>query len=325
MWAGSASAETLRILTWEGYADADYIKEFEAETGATVQATFVGDDAEIWAKVRGSNGEDADIITTNVGQLQRYVDSGLLAPIDMDKLPNQAQALERFRDLSKIPGVVHDNKPYMIPFYYGAYLLAYNPDMVDEAPTSWNVLWDPKYKGMVLTHDSYEYNFTIAAIMDGVKDPYHLSEEQLQKYKEKEIELKRQLLAYYSFSDEAVQMYKNNDIAVMVAGYGKQMVKAIRDSGAKVEAVFPKEGAPVWLDAMAITKGATPERAELAHKWINFILSKKIAQAMVDRNNQGSTIIDTDVLSANDKVFWVKSVEDPTRRSDLWNEIKATP
>src|SRR5690349_16406794 len=78
MWVGSASAETLRMLTWEGYADPDFIKEFEAETGAKVEATFVGDDAEIWAKMRGSNGQDADLISTNVGQLQRYVEAGLL-------------------------------------------------------------------------------------------------------------------------------------------------------------------------------------------------------------------------------------------------------
>lgn len=323
MWASPGYAETLRMLTWEGYADADYIKEFEAETGAKVQVTFVGDDAEIWAKVRGSNGQDADLICTNVGQLQRYVDAGLLAPINLDKIPNREGFLDRFRDLGKLPGVVHDNKTYMIPFQYGAYMLAYNPDLVDKPPTSWSVLWDPKYKGKVLTHDSGEYNYTIAAILDGAADPYHLSDEQLQKYKTKLIELKRQLLSFYSFSDEAVQQYKNNDVAVMVAGYGQQMIKAMKDTGAKVEAVIPKEGAPVWLDSMAITAAASPERVELAHKWINFSLSKKIAQAMSDRLHNGSTVIDTGAIGANDKVFWVKAVENPTGRSDLWNEIKA--
>lgn len=323
VWTGSASAETLRMLTWDGYADPDLIKEFEAETGAKVQATFVGDDAEIWAKVRGSNGQDADLIATNTGQLQRYIEAGLLAPINVDKIPNLAGYLDRFRDLSKIPGVEHDNKPYMIPFQYGAYLLAYNPDVLGKAPTSWSVLWDPKYQGKVLTHDSGEYNFTIAAILDGAKDPYQLSEEQLQKYKKQLIALKRQLLSFYSFADEAVQQYKNNEIDVMVAGYGQQMVKSIKDAGAKVEAVFPKEGAPVWLDSMAITAAASPARVELAHKWINFVISKKIAQLMLDRQHNGSTVIETGVLSPEDKVFWVKAVENPARRNDLWNEIKA--
>jgi putative spermidine/putrescine transport system substrate-binding protein len=27
----------------------------------------------------------------------------------------------------------------------------------------------------------------------------------------------------------------------------------------------------------------------------------------------------------NDKIVWLETVEDPTKRADLWNEIKAAP
>ncbi|TPK73593.1 extracellular solute-binding protein [Mesorhizobium sp. B2-4-15] len=322
---GLAQSETLRIVTWQGYADDDWVEEFEAAYNADVQVTFVGDDAEIWAKVRGSNGADADIITTNTGQLQRYIDANLLAPIDLNMVPNQKEVLEQFRDLAKIPGVMRNGKVFMMPYVYAPYLLAYNPDLVSEAPTSWSSLWDPKYKGKVLTHDSYEYNFTIAAILDGAKDPFQLSEDELQRCKTKLIDLQHQLLSYYQYPEEVVQLWQSNEIAVMMAAYGPSQINALRKAGAKVEAVIPKEGTPTWLDSMAVTVGAKGAKYDLAMKWINFALKKEISKALARRTNFGTTGFDTGAITPNDKIFWVQSIEDPTRRSDLWNEIKATP
>ena len=45
--AHPASAKDLRILAWQGYADDDWVKEFEAKTGANVNVVFIGTDDEI--------------------------------------------------------------------------------------------------------------------------------------------------------------------------------------------------------------------------------------------------------------------------------------
>ncbi len=39
-----AMAKELRVLAWQGYADDDWVKQFEKETGADVKVVFIGSD-----------------------------------------------------------------------------------------------------------------------------------------------------------------------------------------------------------------------------------------------------------------------------------------
>ena len=106
MAAGIASSEAkeLRVLAWQGYADDDWVKEFQEKSGAAVKVVFIGTDDEIWAKIKGSEGKDFDLFAVNTAQLQRYIDAGLTTPYDLDKLPNQKQTLPLFSDLTKVGG-----------------------------------------------------------------------------------------------------------------------------------------------------------------------------------------------------------------------------
>src|SRR5882724_5139271 len=198
LWAGPAPAKELRILAWQGYADDDWVKEFEQKTGADVKVVFIGTDDEIWAKIKGSEGQDFDLFAVNTAQLQRYIDAGLTTPYDLDKVPNQKETLPRFRDLSKVQGVMRDGKVMAVPYAFDSIGLIYDTDKVKEAPTSWNVLWDPKYAGKVLGYDNGEHNFTITALTMGVADPYRLSAEQMDTAKKKLIDLKHNILSFYT-------------------------------------------------------------------------------------------------------------------------------
>ena len=102
--AAPVAAEPLRVLAWEGYADPDWVKEFTAETGIDVNVVFIGTDDEIWAKIKGSEGKDFDVMAVNTAQLQRYIDAKLVTPWDLNAIPNQKEVLPRFRELDKIWG-----------------------------------------------------------------------------------------------------------------------------------------------------------------------------------------------------------------------------
>ena len=91
-------------MAWQGYADDDWVKEFQDQTGADVNVVFIGTDDEIWAKIKGSEGKDFDVFAVNTAQLQRYIDAGLTTPHDLAKLPNQKEVLPRFRDLTQGQG-----------------------------------------------------------------------------------------------------------------------------------------------------------------------------------------------------------------------------
>jgi putative spermidine/putrescine transport system substrate-binding protein len=323
LWAGPTSARELRIMAWQGYADEDWVKEFQQQTGAKVNVVFVGTDDEIWAKIKGSEGKDFDLFAVNTAQLQRYIDAGLTTPYDMGKLPNQKETLPRFRDLSQVSGVTRNGKVYAIPFAFDSIGLIYDTEKVKPAPTSMEVLWDPKYQGKVLAYDNGEHNFSFTALTLGVKDPFHLTADQMAEIKQKLIGLKHNVLSFYTTADEALQIYKNNDVALIWANYGQQQMKAMKDAGAHVAYINAREGALAWLDTWAMTSGVRDK--DLAEQWVNFVLQKKIGQALSDRNGFGNTVVPFASAGENDKLVWLQLVEDPLKRSDLWNEIKAAP
>ena len=179
-------AKELRILAWDGYADPDWVKAFEAQCSCDVKVVFIGTDDEIWAKIKGSEGQDFDLFAVNTAQLQRYIDAGLTTEYDLSKVPNQQQTLPRFRDLTKVQGVMRDGKVMAVPYAFDSIGLIYDTDKVKEAPTSWKVLWDPKYAGKVLGYDNGEHNFTITALTMGIADPFHLTDDQLKQAEQKQ-------------------------------------------------------------------------------------------------------------------------------------------
>ncbi|MFO1055531.1 MAG: ABC transporter substrate-binding protein [Dongiaceae bacterium] len=323
--AKQAWAETreLRMLTWTGYADDDWIKEFEKEQNAKVNVVFAGTDDEFWSKMKGSEGADFDIFAVNTAELQRYIDAGLAAPHDLDKIPNQKETLPRFRDLSQVKGVMRDGKVYAIPWAFDSIGLIYDKKKVSPAPDSMAILWDPKYKGKVLGYDASSHNFSFTALVLGYPDPFKLTPEQMEKVKEKLIDFKRNVLTFYSQPDEALKIFESNDIALIWGNFGHQQLTQFAKAGHDVGFVIPKEGALAWLDTWVLSSKAKDK--DLAEAWVNFVLQKKISQALTDRQGFGNTVTELPGANPNDKLIWLLPVEDYTKRSDLWNEIKATP
>jgi putative spermidine/putrescine transport system substrate-binding protein len=323
MMASAAFAENLRVLAWDGYADKDWVKEFTAETGIGVDVVFIGSDDEAWAKMKGSEGKDFDVFAVNTAQLQRYIAADLVTAIDTADLPNQKEVLPRFRDLTSVRGVTKDGKVYGIPFCFDSIGLIYDTDKVKPAPTSMAVLWDPAYQGKVLAYDNGEHNVSFTALTLGYADPFHLSDEQIAAVKTKLVDLKHNVLSFYTTADEAQQIYKSNDVALIWANYGQQQLKALQAVGAHVAYINPSEGALAWLDNWVISKGVHDQAA--AEKWINFMISKKVSSQLSERTGFGNTVTETASAGGTDKLIWLDNVEDPLRRSDLWNEVKATP
>jgi putative spermidine/putrescine transport system substrate-binding protein len=319
--AAPLQAKELRILAWQGYADDDWIAEFEAAHDAQVSVVFAQTDDEIWSKMKGSDGQDFDLFAVNTSELQRYIDAGIAVPHDLAKIPNQQTTLPQFRDLSQVRGTMRDGKVYGIPFAFDSIGLLYDTTKVDPAPDSMNVLWDPKYRGKVLLYDASAHNFSFTALAMGLPDPFNLTDEQLQQVKEKLIELQKNALSYYQSADEALQIYQSNDVALIFANFGQQQLKLMQEAGAPVRYVIPKEGALAWLDTWALSKGA--REPELAEQWIDFVLQERISTALTERNGFGNTVTPLATAHDGDKLVYLLPVESFQKRSDLWNEVKA--
>ena len=315
----AAAADTLRVLAWPGYADPDIVKAFEQRHKVSVQMTIVGSDEMLWDRVSTHDGADFDVFAVNTAELKRYLDKGLVVPLDLSHIPNVAQQQPRFRDRFAIPNLMRDGAVYAVPYTYSEMGLIYDRKQVAEPPTSILALWDPRYKGRVLAFDTGGHNFSIAALALGKANPFQLDEAGYKETAAHLIALRRNVLTFYSLPEESVELFRDHKVALLFANYGTQQVQQLKKAGADIGYVIPKEGALAWLDCWTVTRGARSKA--LAEAWIDYMLEKPVSRALTERQGLANTIDSSAIDDRKNRIIWLEPVEDATRRSEMWGRI----
>ncbi len=314
----AAGEATLRLLTWPGYADADLVRQFEQRHGVRVEVTLVGNDDVLRSKLARNNGEDYDLIAANTAEIEHYVQQKLLQPLQPARIKNTSRQLWRFRDYPKIPGITHDGKVYAIPYTYSEMGLIYDRSQFREPPQSITSLWDPKLQGRVLAFNGSSHNFSLASQARG-RDPFRIVADDFPQLGEQLIALRRNVLTFYSLPEEAASLFEEHRIALLWANYGRQQLKQLRDAGADVGYVIPREGALAWLDCWAISRGARD--LALAEAWIDFSLEEPMSRALLERQGLSNTLQEPESLDLPGRMIWLRPVEDAERRARLWERI----
>jgi len=317
---GTALAvDTLRVLAWPGYADADLVKVFEQRYDARVEVTLVSTDDELWARLSRRNGEDFDVFAANTAELQRYIDGGISVPLSPANLPNTARQLPRFRDLRAIPGLVRNGAVYAIPYTYSEMGLIYDRKQVRTPPESITALWDPRYKGRVLAFQGSTHNFSIAAQALGLNNPFRITAADFRRVARHLVALRRNLLSFYTTPEEATELFRQNRAALMYANFGSQQLAQLRQAGADIGYVIPREGALAWLDCWSLTRGA--KNRKLAEAWINYTLEPGVSGALTKRQGLSNTLEASHLLQDRARIIWLERVEDAVRRTTLWDRV----
>ncbi len=308
--------ETLRVVAWAGYADPEMVAAFEKRFDADVEVTYVASDDDLWYKI---NSAAYDVFAVNTAELQRYIGQGLAVPIDLGHIPNHASQLSRFQDLAAIPGLMRDGKLYAIPYTYSEMGLIYNRKRVKAVPQSMSALWDTDYRGRVLAFNASNHNFSLAGLLLGAKNPFNLSDDELNQAARQLVKLRRNVLTFYSTADEATKLFAEHDVVLIFGNYGNQQVKALRDAGADIGYIIPAEGALAWLDCWAITRDAG--NRTLAEQWINYTLEKPVSDRLTTQHGLANTVTASAESNQDDKIIWLQPLEDPIKRKALWDRI----
>jgi spermidine/putrescine transport system substrate-binding protein len=120
----SASAETLRLLTWGGYAPDDVVAMFEAETGHTVEVT-TSNNEEMIAKLRATNGGGFDLAQPSQDRITSAQEEfGIYKPIDMSRVDG-AQFIPSMLSATA-DNTTFDGEVYGLPHVWGTSGLVVN-------------------------------------------------------------------------------------------------------------------------------------------------------------------------------------------------------
>ncbi|MED5619352.1 extracellular solute-binding protein [Ideonella sp. BN130291] len=313
------AAPVLRVLAWPGYADPDIVKRFEERHKVKVQVSIVSSDESLWERVNANGGGDVDVFAVNTAELKRYVDGGLVVPLNLGNIPNAQAQLPRFRNLAAIPNLTHQGRVYALPYTYSEMGLIYDRKQVATPPTSISALWDPRYRGKVLAFDTGSHNFSIAALALGRPNPFQIDDASYDEVVRHLVALRRNVLTFYSLPEEAVELFVGQHVALLFANYGTQQVQQLRKAGADIGYVIPQEGALAWLDCWTITRGARDK--VLAEAWINHMLERSVGEALTERQGLANTVVAPAGEDRNSKILWLEPVENAERRTALWTRI----
>ena len=268
---------TLNMLTWEGYSPDEQVKRFQKlvkekyNEDLTFNITYISSADEYFEKIRRKT---VDIIAPshNIIKDQRYklITEELILPIDIKNIPNYSKLLPTLQnaDYTTVNG-----KLYSVPLVHGPYGLAYNVAKVPSPPESWNIFWDPKFKGKyTISSDYSEVNIYITALAAGLspKDITDIKKLNSPEISQRLTQLIKNANNLWKGVDSADD-FENNAIG---AAWGFSFPELAK-RGQIWKMADPKEGTTGWVDGHAITYTLRdkPKHKRIAEEWINFTIS----------------------------------------------------
>ncbi len=138
-------AGTLNMIAWEGYLQPQWVTPFEKSSGCTVHPKYAGSSDEMVTLMRSGGGGQYDMVSASGDASLRLIYGKDVQAVDPSKVPDFKNFGKTFQSP---PNNTVGGKHYGISLQWGPNTLLYNTKSVTPAPTSWSVIYGPKFKGI---------------------------------------------------------------------------------------------------------------------------------------------------------------------------------
>jgi spermidine/putrescine transport system substrate-binding protein len=255
----------LSVLNWPLYIDKKSKKNFVADTGVDLKySESLSDNNEFFAKYQRQLSEDQypgfDIAAPTSWMAKRLIDLGYVQKLPLDQIPNAANLSPGFQGAPWDP-----SGEYTLPWQTGMTGIAYNIKITGRELTSFDDLYDKKFKNKVGMLTEMRDTVGLALLADGV-DPSTVT------YKQAGPALDRLQKAV---DDGQVRRFTTNDYQddlvdgnfAACVGWSGDVAQLTLDNE-DLRFVIPDEGGMRWADTMVWVSPA--KREEQVAAWMNF-------------------------------------------------------
>lgn len=283
-----AQERTVNVYNWSDYIDEQVLKDFESQTGISVNYdTF--DTNELLETKLLTGGSGYDVVVPTAYFLSNQIKAGVFMKLEKDKLPN-LKNMSRY--ILRETEVYDPGNQYSINYTWGTTGLGLNENMVkqrlgDAQFDTWSLIFDPENLKKLKDCGVYMVDAPAevfpAALKYLGKDPNSHDTEDL-KAAAKLLETVRPYILKFS-SSEYINALADGDICLAFGWSGDVLIARERakeaGAGAKIQYAVPREGTEIWFEQMAIPADA-PHKDE-AHEFLNFIMDPKVMAQISDR------------------------------------------
>lgn len=268
------------LFTWEDWENPPFLAEYKEKYGKEPMSSIFADEDEAFAKMRA--GYKPDVMAPCSYEFERWQEAGLIQPIDVTKL-------KYWKDipasLKNIPGMMKsETEAWFIPQYWANTSVTYRTDLAPEyvGKESWNILFDPKYKGKVAGLDGVDDTVTLVAKTIGV-DPYNMSADDWKKVQAK----LREFVASARFisSDETQLTQALGSGEVVAAITWNQTPAALKRDGKAVAYMNPPGGMFTYVCGLVLH--AESKNVEKAYTLIDSGIAPGAMKYQLEELNNG--------------------------------------
>ena len=270
----AASADTLRLLTWGGYAPEEVVAKFEAETGHTVEVTKSNNE-EMIAKLRATRGGGFDLAQPSQDRIAGpQAEFGIYKPIDLSKI-DASQFIPSMLEATKGNTTV-DGEVYGVPHVWGTSGLVVDTakagsvkDYTDLCNA--DVAGKVSYRLKRPTLIGFAYSMGL--------DPFAAYGDEaayaeiMGKVEDKLIECKANVKTYWGGGDELMGLLRSGEVVASMAwDTGGWKLNADMED---ITFIAPEAGALGWIDTFVLP--AKGKADDAAYAWINFVMQPEVA------------------------------------------------
>jgi spermidine/putrescine transport system substrate-binding protein len=259
---GQEKSTEVNLYGWSEYVPQAMLDGFTEETGIKVNYDAYSSNEELMAKLQ-AGGSGYDVIIPSDYTVAILAKQGLLEELDQSKLPNYANIADEFKNRDYDP----ENK-YSIPYQWGTVGLGIDTEKVTTPITKWADLWNPEFKDrVVLLDDEREVIGMVLNVLG--YDKNSTNEAELEQAKAKLLELMPNVRLFDSDSPSRALLTGEAWLGQLWNGEGA----IAHDENPAINYICPEEGCGIWIDTLAIPKGAPHKDAALA--FLNYVMDPK--------------------------------------------------
>lgn len=344
--------DTLSIINFQGYSEEAWVKPFEEKYNCKVKITYAGTVEEHFTKVKAAPNE-YNIVSIDSGRVQMYKDAGLIQAIDTSKLTNYSKIGEYFREHPYAK--TETGEKLHVPIVWGTQTITINTGQVpeeklakylspDKKTVSLDILTAPEFKGETAFFDESSNVVSISAIHVGIKTPFQFSESDWEKVQQRLYEWKSNARTFTTGLDSEFGVLTGEDAYVLLGGNDALLNLRLEEAGLRENFTqfAMTEGTICWIDGWVITAPTEGRSLELALAYIDYMIGDQGQKELAELvgfgivNPAGASGFNPVVL---DSAWWYgKDIgefpaplyimvpeEDPGKRVELWNRVKAMP
>ena len=358
-WAGGSkepAKPTLSIICFQGYAEDSWVKPFEEKYNCEVKVTYAGTVEEHFTKVKAAP-EDYNIVSIDSGRVLLYRDAGLIKPIDTSKLKNYNKIGEFFREhpYGKMP----DGSKLHVPIVWGTQTITINTDLVPRdklarfltktkdgkhETVSLDILTAPESKGYTAFFDESANVVSIAAIHLGIKTPFQFSAGDWDRVSKRLLAWKCNARTFTTGLDSEFGVLTAEDALIVLGGNDALLNLRLEEAGVRdnFTQYAMTEGTICWIDGWVITKPTEGASLDLALKYIDYMIGdqgqKELAELVgfgivnpAGASGFNPVVLDStywygeDIANFPAPLYIMVPEDDPGKRVELWNKVKAQP